>query len=321
MKRKKISSLLFFVPTILLSQPVSFCVGSCADLNNGKNEKIFTIIANQEPEFFLWLGDNIYSTEEHWGSFKSMKKAYQDRHSTEEIAKMFNSVKPQYAIWDDHDYGPNDADSSFFGKKISARVFESVWTDTPTEVSKYGDTRWSLLRGDIGIIGLDDRSHRGQTGSQVLGNNQLKWLEKTINRYNEAKIIFIALGSQILNEAKVYENYSRFPQERSRFLEICSNSNSQIVLLSGDRHHGELNVKKVNGKRIIEITSSPLTSSTHSPSKDELKNNHSLVRGSVIDLNHFNRINWDGDSTLSTDFLSSTGKVLLSKEWTIQTNF
>lgn len=315
---KRVLLLLAFTPNIILSQNVNFCIGSCADYTGDKNEEIFAAIEDQKPDFFLWLGDNIYSKEPNWGNKKSMAEAYTKRHSTKAIASMFDVVRKQYAIWDDHDFGPNDADSSFSGKNISAKIFESVWNQTPVNLSVNGDIRWRMRNNEIALIGLDNRSHRGPVGTQVLGKNQLNWLRETLNMYEDARIIFIAIGSQVLNDAKVFENYSKFPKERLEFLNICSESKSQIVFLTGDRHHGGLNIKYVNNKRLIDITSSPLTSSTHNPSKKEMRKNTSLVRGSIVNVNHFNHVIWDGESNLSTEFIDINGDVIYKKTWSLE---
>ncbi|MDG1881056.1 MAG: hypothetical protein P8I92_02030, partial [Schleiferiaceae bacterium] len=105
---KKALLLIVFAPSVLLSQNVDFCIGSCADYTGERNEQIFSAIVHKKPDFFLWLGDNIYSTEPNWGNRKSMAKAYTKRHSTKPISSMFDIITKQYAIWDDHDFGPND---------------------------------------------------------------------------------------------------------------------------------------------------------------------------------------------------------------------
>lgn len=315
---KKALLLIVFAPSALLSQNVDFCIGSCADYTGERNEEIFSAIVDKKPDFFLWLGDNIYSTEPNWGNKKSMAKAYIKRHSTKPISSMFDIITKQYAIWDDHDFGPNDADSSFSGKNISAKIFESVWSQTPVNLSENGDIRWRTRNNEIALIGLDNRSHRGPIGTHILGDDQLNWLRETLIMYEDARVVFIAIGSQVLNDAKVYENYSRFPEERLELLKICSESNSQIVFLTGDRHHGELNIKYIDNKRLIDITSSPLTSSTHDPSKKEMRKNNSLVHGSIVNVNHFNRIIWDGEFNLSTEFIDVNGDVIFQKSWFIE---
>ena len=307
---------LLLCPFLTFSQSINFCIGSCAEFTGETQDSIFYIVPNSEPDFFLWLGDNIYSNESQWGDFKSMRMAYSARHSTTAMEYFFDQIPIQYAIWDDHDYGPNDSDSSFEGRLVSGRAFEKTWISTPLNIEKYGDIRWKMRKGEAGFVCLDNRTHRGPKGTQVLGANQLKWLEETLREYEDMRVVFIAIGSQVLNSARVYENYSRFPKERNKLLDICSRTHSQIVFLTGDRHHGEINEKVYKNMKFIEITSSPLTSSTHLPSKKELKRNLNLIDGSIVSTNHFNRISLN-ENILLTEFINSKGDIVFRRKWNI----
>ena len=307
---------LLLCPFLTFSQSINFCIGSCAEFTGETQDSIFYIVPNSEPDFFLWLGDNIYSNESQWGDFKSMKMAYSARHSTTAMEYFFDQIPIQYAIWDDHDYGPNDSDSSFEGMLVSGRAFEKTWISTPLNIEKYGDIRWKMRKGEAGFVCLDNRTHRGPKGTQVLGANQLKWLEETLREYEDMRVVFIAIGSQVLNSARVYENYSRFPEERNKLLDICSRTRSQVVFLTGDRHHGEINEKVYKNIKFIEITSSPLTSSTHLPSKKELKRNLNLIDGAIVSTNHFNRISLN-ENTLLTEFINSKGDIVFRRKWNI----
>lgn len=307
---------LLLCPFLTFSQSINFCIGSCAEFTGEAQDSIFYIVPNSEPDFFLWLGDNIYSNESQWGDFKSMKMAYTARHSTTAMEYFFDQIPIQYAIWDDHDYGPNDSDSSFEGMLVSGRAFEKTWISTPLNIEKYGDIRWKMRKGEAGFVCLDNRTHRGPKGTQVLGANQLKWLEETLREYEDMRVVFIAIGSQVLNSARVYENYSRFPEERNKLLDICSRTRSQVVFLTGDRHHGEINEKVYKNIKFIEITSSPLTSSTHLPSKKELKRNLNLIDGAIVSTNHFNRISLN-ENTLLTEFINSKGDIVFRRKWNI----
>ena len=307
---------LLLCPFLTFSQSINFCIGSCAEFTGETQDSIFYIVPHSEPDFFLWLGDNIYSNESQWGDFKSMKMAYSERHSTTAMEYFFDQIPIQYAIWDDHDYGPNDSDSSFEGRLVSGRAFEKTWISTPLHIEKYGDIRWKMRKGETGFVCLDNRTHRGPKGTQVLGANQLKWLEETLREYEDMRVVFIAIGSQVLNSARVYENYSRFPEERNKLLDICSRTRSQVVFLTGDRHHGEINEKVYKNIKFIEITSSPLTSSTHLPSKKELKRNLNLIDGSIVSTNHFNRISLN-ENILLTEFINSKGDIVFRRKWNI----
>ncbi len=238
------------------AQSFTFCAGSCADLRTDESESIFLTIAKEEKQFFLWLGDNVYFNKPDWQNESTMRDAYTKRFQGDAVQMLLHSSR-QLAIYDDHDYGPNDSDSSFAGKRESAQVFAEFWLETPTQVDRYHDIRWSERYGDVLMVGLDDRAHRGPVGTVILGKEQLAWLAAQLDANKDASIVFIAVGSQVLNEAEVFENYSRFPAERDELLALCARAEMPVVFLTGDRHHGEINQKRVNGTLLTEITASP----------------------------------------------------------------
>ena len=312
---KKFAALLLLACSIhIQAQSFTFCAGSCADLRTDESESIFLTIAKEEKQFFLWLGDNLYFEKPDWQNESTMRDAYMKRFQGDAVQMLLSSSR-QLAIYDDHDYGPNDSDSSFAGKRESAQVFAEFWLETPTQVDRYHDIRWSERYGDVLMVGLDDRAHRGPVGTVILGKEQMAWLAGQLDANKDASIVFIAVGSQVLNEAEVFENYSRFPAERDELLALCARAEMPVVFLTGDRHHGEISQKRVNGTLLTEITASPLTSTTHSPSADELKANKALVKNTVVNEAHYARITWMDGKRLSVQLVAASGKDLVSKEF------
>lgn len=312
---KKFAALFLFAASVSAqAQSFTFCAGSCADLRTDESESIFLTIAKEEKQFFLWLGDNVYFNKTDWQNESTMRDAYTKRFQGDAVQMLLHSSR-QLAIYDDHDYGPNDSDSTFAGKRESAQVFAEFWLETPTQVDRYHDIRWSERYGDVLMVGLDDRAHRGPVGTVILGKEQLAWLAAQLDANKDASIVFIAVGSQVLNEAEVFENYSRFPAERDELLALCARAEMPVVFLTGDRHHGEINQKRVNGTLLTEITASPLTSTTHSPSAEELKANKALVKNTVVNEAHYARITWTDGERLSVQLVDASGKDLVSKEF------
>jgi alkaline phosphatase D len=314
---KKLATLLLAATTLgIQAQSFTFCTGSCADLRNDEAESIFLTIAKEEKQFFLWLGDNLYFKKADWQNESTMREAYMQRFEGDAVQTLLRSSR-QLAIYDDHDYGPNDSDSTFSGKRESAQVFAEFWLETPTQVDRYHDIRWTERYGDVLMIGLDDRAHRGPVGSVILGRVQLAWLAEVLEKNKDASIAFIAVGSQVLNEAQVFENYARFPEERQELLELCARAEMPVVFLTGDRHHGEINQKRINGTLLTEITASPLTSTTHSPSPEELKANKALVKNTVVNEAHFARVSWVDGKRLSVQLVNAKGENLVEKEFNL----
>src|SRR5262245_18290595 len=95
--------------------------GSCAYLNDRFSRpglpycvdyQIFDAIASRAPDLMLWLGDNVYFSEPEWTSIDAMSARYRAYRAMPELRRLARAV-PHLAIWDDHDFGPNDADGSF----------------------------------------------------------------------------------------------------------------------------------------------------------------------------------------------------------------
>ena len=113
----------------------SFLAGSCTYLNDpildanaepyGQDPNIFRTMASMPTDFMLWLGDNLYLRPSDYGSEAGIHYRYTMQRKAPELADLFAS-RPNYAIWDDHDYGNNDADRSFELKSVSQQLLNSI---------------------------------------------------------------------------------------------------------------------------------------------------------------------------------------------------
>ena len=70
----------------------------------------------------LWLGDNTYTREADFSSASGIKYRYLHTRSDASLQK-FLSRQNNYAIWDDHDFGENDANKTFDLKDVSKECF------------------------------------------------------------------------------------------------------------------------------------------------------------------------------------------------------
>jgi alkaline phosphatase D len=192
------------------------------------------------------------------------------------------------AIWDDHDAGPNDCDlSTFSGFSTTMKAFKDFWDPDypqPNTNSYYGQT--SAAEGLVDIYLLDNRSfrtHKDSANATVFGVEQLNWFRSTLGQ-STAKVHIICMGGQLLNTAQVFENMSNYPEERALLLQWLSKSPGKPIVLTGDRHSGEINEVMIDGKSIIEVCASPLTANAH-PHDDE--NNSTRMHAKTTDTQHF----------------------------------
>ena len=89
--------------------------GSCA--HQDRPQPVWNSILKENPELFLFLGDNIYADT----PLKEVMRAkYKKLNSLPEFSK-FRLKVPLVGTWDDHDYGQNDAGVEF-APKVDAQT-------------------------------------------------------------------------------------------------------------------------------------------------------------------------------------------------------
>ncbi|GAB4379878.1 MAG: alkaline phosphatase D family protein [Salibacteraceae bacterium] len=272
---------------------VRFAVGSCAYINEprfdrpgkpyGGGYEIFDALASRQPDFMLWLGDNIYLREPDWSSRSGYVHRYSHTRSIPELQRLLQQTH-HYAIWDDHDFGPNDANGSWVNKAIALDVFNAFWPN-PQGVEELPGITTAFTYGDADFFLLDNRYERSapdiqHSPAQILGRKQIDWLLNAL-AYSRAPFKFVVVGGQILNPAAVYENHAVYAEEREYLINSIAEAGiTGVVFLTGDRHHTELShYQHENGVEMYDVTVSPLTSSPHSPDdeKNPLRVDETLV--------------------------------------------
>jgi alkaline phosphatase D len=259
-------------------------VGSCTYVNDsvydrpgkgyGSDYKIFNSLASAKPELMLWIGDNTYLREADWTTRTGILHRFSHTRALAEMQPLLASTH-HYATWDDHDYGPNDADRSYPAKKTTSEVFNAFYPGLFRGQAGEGSMTSTFTWGDVQFFLLDDRWHRGPNEEKngekdYFGAEQLRWLEDALT-FSRAKFKVIASGGQLLNPAAFFENYATYPAEQKKFIELVARSNARgVVMLSGDRHHTVLLKKDREGKYpLYELTTSSLTAGTASPKEEE----------------------------------------------------
>ena len=114
--------------------------------------------------------------------------------------------KFHYAIWDDHDFGPNNCDGNFIAKDKSKEIFEQYWVNPnkPHEDGIY----FNFTYGDIEIFMLDDRYNRDDASTEkiMLGAKQMQWLKDGLVN-SSATFKIVVAGNQVLNQYDDHESF------------------------------------------------------------------------------------------------------------------
>lgn len=245
----------------------------------GSDYHIFNSIHKSDPDFMLWLGDNIYLREADWNSKTGIYHRYTHNRSIPEVQPLLGSVH-HYAIWDDHDFGPNDSDASYVNKKITEQAFKDFWANPNYGITGEGGITGSFQWADIEFFLLDNRYFRTANWNKVsekelLGEKQIQWLINALSA-SRASFKFVVMGGAWLNDVPRFERYSTFPEEREKVLKLLKESGARgIVLLSGDIHHTELSKMEFEDHYpFYELTTSSLTAGI---SKNDSNDNQYLV--------------------------------------------
>ncbi|MEM9076890.1 MAG: alkaline phosphatase D family protein [Bacteroidota bacterium] len=252
--------------------------GSC---NKQDNENPFwDDIRAENPDVWIWGGDNIYADTDDMAEMKSM---YQKQLNNSGYKALAMNV-PIIGTWDDHDYGKNDAGVEYVMKKPSQQLFLDFMGVSQDDVRRkqegvYTSHIFSHATGTIKVLVLDTRYFRSNlekdtsTGrrykintsseSTVLGQAQWKWLEKEL-KTSKADFNLIVTSIQFLSWEHGFETWGNFPSEVEKLKKLIGDSGANgVMVLSGDRHISEFSKTEVPNLSypLIDFTSSGLTHS------------------------------------------------------------
>lgn len=281
-----------------------FLVGSCALYATGiwkmgwpDKSKIFKSMAADETDFMLWLGDNVYLLFGEWKEAERFQKKYSKVRLDPEI-NTFLQTRPQYAIWDDHDFGPDNSGSEFEGKAATLANFQSFWPNPYWGTDETEGIFSHFRYQDSEFFLLDDRYHRiAEDHKQILGPAQVAWLKERL-KASDATFKFVANGSQVLNRSNDYECMAQFPEQKELIDFIQAERVEGVVFLSGDRHFTEVLVEQPEGGYpLYDFTSSPLTSFLQKKAtkkKDSEHDNPQRVPGTLLAERNYGKVSISG---------------------------
>ena len=239
--------------------PLRVAFGSCAGQRGYLAAAAFgEMAARRNFDMLLMLGDN------HYGDTTDpalLRDHYHMHRTVEGFTSLIREI-PTYAIWDDHDFGPNNSDGTTAGKEDSLRVFRQWWANPAYGEPENPGCYFRFSRPGVDFFMLDVRYHRtpnktpDEGSKTMLGARQLEWLKSELAA-STAPFKVIASGSewQTLTQPDCWSSFARERQEI--FDWITGQGIEGVVLLSGDRH---FTAGYQIQERHLEFTSGPLGS-------------------------------------------------------------
>jgi alkaline phosphatase D len=250
--------------------------GSCVHQN--RPQPIWDAVCATKPEVFLFLGDNIYGDTK---DMAELKAAYEKLGKQPGYQKL-KATCPILATWDDHDYGWNDAGADYPKRVESQQIFLDFFGEPKESPRRRQEGIHSAaVFGPTGkrvqIILLDTRYHRSplkkrgkfipgegpyvvntDPAATILGPAQWQWLEQQLKVPAELRLLCSSI--QVVPEDHAWEKWMNFPPERARLYKLIKDTGAGgVIVLSGDRHLGELSMMDAGiGYPLYDLTSSGL---------------------------------------------------------------
>ena len=302
--------------------------GSCN--KQEEPQPLWDDILAQQPGLWIWLGDNIYADTDN---MKEMRSMYAQQLAQPDYQRLIASV-PVIGTWDDHDFGVNDGGKDF-SKKAASRDLMLTFLNVPKtrSVWNHEGAYQSYTFGPAGqrvkVLLLDTRYFRDELVAStqeglrygpnpqgdLLGEAQWQWLERELTN-SDAQIHIIGSSIQVVAEDHGFEKWGNFPQSRQRLFQLLSDAQvSGAVLLSGDRHIGEISRYSAAGLSypLYDITSSGLT---HVYEEADEENRYRV--SNLITVLNFGviSIDWQRDPVRITYRILGEGGEVLAEETT-----
>ena len=316
--------------------------GCCADQD--KAQPVWEGVLARQNDLFIFLGDNIYADTR---DMAVMKSKYAKLAAIPGFAKL-RETTPLVAMWDDHDFGENDAGGDYPNKDESRRIFLDFWQEpagsprrdrggvyasyvfgppgervqvilpdlrfnrtamTPMALQGAEYEDWGRRQVAAGLPLPGPYVRNPDHAATMLGERQWAWLERQFDV--PADLRLFGSSVQVLADATGWEAWANFARDQDRLFDVIRRKRANGVLfLSGDIHYAELSKLDVNVPYPLwDLTSSGLTEEWRVPTPNA--NRASEV---VADANFgWIDIDWRGAATtLSLGITDASGRPRMS---------
>jgi alkaline phosphatase D len=316
--------------------------GSCADQD--KPQPVWDAINALDPDLFLFLGDNIYADTR---DMDVMRAKYAQLAAKPGFRRLRERT-PLMAMWDDHDYGENDAGGDYPLREESRRIFCDFWgepADSPrrsragihtaavfgppgrrvqlilpdlrfnrspmVQVDRGGmDYKaWAQRQALAGQPVVGPYARNDDPAASMLGEAQWQWLEEQFSVPAELRVF--ASSVQVLADFTGWEAWGNFARDQQRLFDLLRRTHAAgVVFVSGDMHYAELSTLSAElPYPLWELTSSGLTEVFPWPAPNVNRVGEAFTEANFGVL----EIDWDGAPRLRLQARDTGGRVRLEK--------
>lgn len=215
------------------AQDLTLVLGSCARTDS--NGAVFDSMLGEEPDLYLNLGDM------HYANLVSDDPADHVDVLGRALARPGQSALvrnvPTAHIWDDHDYGDNNTDSSSPSRQAALDAYRVGVPHYDVDADGSEQINQAFTVGRVRIVMTDTRS--AKTADTMLGAAQEAWLidELVAASKTHAVVIWASSTPWIGVDTPGADNWSGYADQRSRIADaIADASIDNLVMVSGDNH-------------------------------------------------------------------------------------
>jgi alkaline phosphatase D len=318
--------------------------GSCAEVD--KPQPVWGPVLARKNDLFIFLGDNIYGDT---ADMSVLSAKYAKFAAIPGVARL-RATTPVVAMWDDHDFGENDAGGDYPMKAQSREVFLDFWQEpadsprrkrngvyasyvfgppgqrvqvilpdlrynrtalTPRELGGTDYRTWAEARVASGQALPGPYVRNPDLKATMLGERQWQWLERQLEVPAELRLFGSSV--QVLADFTGWESWANFAHDQQRLFDLIRRKRANgVVFLSGDIHYAELSRLDVNVPYTLwDLTSSGLTEEWRVPTPNA--NRASEV---VADANFgFVDVDWQGAATkLTLGIVDTAGRTRMTRD-------
>lgn len=197
---------------------------------------VFMNMALRKPDIVLFLGDFPYTSRGRKEEVRLGNKALRSIVGFRQLT----SSTPSYAIYDDHDFGPNDCDGTHKYADEALAAFKEYWPNPSYGLPDCKGNFCSFVVGDVAFFLLDGRYPARKKQKTMLGKIQFDWLcdglKKSKSRYK-----VLVSGTQfgrVKDDGWAGKYY--VGERRRLFSFILENGISGVIGISGDVHRCDI---------------------------------------------------------------------------------
>lgn len=180
----------------------------------------------------LGSGDHGLSASATATQYRTM---WDDIYAQANQAALYREV-PWVYVWDDHDFGPNNSDSTAVGRNNACTVYrERIPSYTLPAGAGANPIYHSFQIGRVLFIAWDSRADRITASSTLLGAAQLSWLNTLLDTSTASALVILSPNPWLGTDS---DSWGGFPDEQTTIIGYLTTHGwlDKTVMVSADKH-------------------------------------------------------------------------------------